>query len=397
MEKLMFRKEFLKKLIYLVLGLMFFVINIFSEEVPFILRSVRSLGMGGAFTAISDDHNSFFYNPAGATGREKFTMTIAEVRATVSDDMLDFYSWYSDNEKDLENFDDLSESKKVEILNKITNEVTKYNNYFCVSAPNFNFIAPMGKLYFGLGVFDDVQAKVKMNASLLVPSVDVLAKVDVAGMFLLAYKFSDKFSAGLNAKVLSRGSIDEKRLSILEFENYDPTIQPGIGYGADLGMTYNLTEGIKLGFSASDVGGTKIEYDAVDSEVKSDGKVKSGAEARTGIIKTRYNLGVSYRPFQVFGFKNLVFAADLLDITDEDDDGKIDDFAEFCKKTHFGTELGFKHLALRAGLNSGYPTIGFGLYLWFLRFDYAYYTDELGKYAGYDPLSNHTFSVSIRF
>ncbi|MDR0676665.1 MAG: DUF5723 family protein, partial [Elusimicrobiota bacterium] len=225
------------------------------------LRSVRGLGMGNAFTAISDDHSAFFYNPAGVTKRKRFTMTLAEIRGTISTDMIDFASWFSDNQDDLKNFEDLSESKKIELLRKISNEITDYNNHLSISAPNFNFIAPLGKLYFGLGVFDDINVKVKMNSGLITPNIDLNVKVDLAGMFLMAYKFSDRFSAGFNAKILARGGIEQNRMSILEFENYEPVIQPGIGIGADIGATYKISNPFSLGFSATDVGGTKIKYE----------------------------------------------------------------------------------------------------------------------------------------
>jgi hypothetical protein len=34
---------------------------------PTFYRGVRPLGMGGAFTALADDENALYYNPAGLT------------------------------------------------------------------------------------------------------------------------------------------------------------------------------------------------------------------------------------------------------------------------------------------------------------------------------------------
>ena len=49
-------------------ALVFFLIvssNSYGEEFPYLYKGARPLGMGGAFTAISDDANALFYNPAG--------------------------------------------------------------------------------------------------------------------------------------------------------------------------------------------------------------------------------------------------------------------------------------------------------------------------------------------
>ncbi|MEI6093779.1 MAG: hypothetical protein WCQ47_08925, partial [bacterium] len=40
-------------------------LTIFSHEYDYLYRGARPMGMGGAFTAVSDDYNAFFYNPAG--------------------------------------------------------------------------------------------------------------------------------------------------------------------------------------------------------------------------------------------------------------------------------------------------------------------------------------------
>ena len=53
----------MKKIFYLLLIL--FTLSLSAEEYNMIYRGARPMGMGGAFTGVSDDENALFYNPAG--------------------------------------------------------------------------------------------------------------------------------------------------------------------------------------------------------------------------------------------------------------------------------------------------------------------------------------------
>jgi hypothetical protein len=394
-------KNKLKFSLCLIIVSLFSLINLFAEENPFFLRGIRPLGMGGAGIALSDDQNAFFYNPAGVTDRKKKVLTILDLRFGISDDIVKFYDWFDKNQKDLNNFDGIDKDKKEKLLGEISDKITTYTNRIVISMPNMNYIsAPIyDNTYFGIGVFDKVDMKFKMNAGLLVPNLELNATVDGAGIVLLAHKFTDKFSAGVNTKFLGRVSIKEDRLSILAIDGWEPVLQPGMGIGADLGMAYKLQDNLKLGLSVSDIGGTVIKYEEVKST--STNVLKPRRDARTDIIEPRLNVGVAYKPlkkwFNTLFVPDVTLAMDFMDLTDAEGDGTIQDFSEFLVKTHLGTEFAWKFLALRAGLNSGYPTVGFGLSLWSIKVDYAYYTDEMGMFPGDKPESNHTIALSWRF
>ena len=48
----------------------------FAKELPAFYEGVRPLGMGGAFTAIADDNNAIFYNPAGLNRLETWSFEV---------------------------------------------------------------------------------------------------------------------------------------------------------------------------------------------------------------------------------------------------------------------------------------------------------------------------------
>ena len=110
------------------------------------------------------------------------------------------------------------------------------------------------------------------------------------------------------------------------------------------------------------------------------------------MINTQWNIGTAYIPSKICYWPGksinthdrLIFAADVRDFMNSDT--PLFD-ATIWKKVHLGAELRWGPLSLRGGYNSGYPTFGFGLRLPYLgaRFDYAYWADELGTYAGQDP------------
>ncbi|MBA3065360.1 hypothetical protein KJ633_01090, partial [bacterium] len=73
-----------------------------AREEAFMIRDLRSLGMGGAYTAVADDAGAFFYNPAGVAAAEKTQMTLLQIGLTIGDDLKEAYNWYKDNQDDLE-------------------------------------------------------------------------------------------------------------------------------------------------------------------------------------------------------------------------------------------------------------------------------------------------------
>jgi hypothetical protein len=77
-----------------------------------------------------------------------------------------------------------------------------------------------------------------------------------------------------------------------------------------------------------------------------------------------------------------------------DVDQPFDNNVTFFKKIYTGVEANLTPVfSIRGGLAQGYPTFGLGMRLYLIRADYAFYGEELGKYAGQLVSWNH----AIRF
>lgn len=387
-----------------------------ASETPVLIRGARPLAMGGAFIALSDDHNAMFYNPAGLTQRTGSQFTLFEMPLGASDDIFQFMDFYNNRKDDLDNFDKtLTAQQKIDLLNEINDKITTYRPQIHFGFPNVSYVSGPGYLSWGLGVFDQADIGFQFQRSLIVPRIAMWGNIDMVVAAPVAHKFDSipsipKFwkvpeieipgtvSVGATLKYINRASISES-MSMLEFENMDPLLQMGNGFGLDFGTLYQPNKRWNYGLQISDLGGTSIKY----AEVHSD-KTGNIRAAHTEMIVSQWNVGASYIPSKVYYWPHksintldrLILVCDLRDVLSSDERLFED---TFWKKLHMGAELRFATFSLRGGFNSGYPTFGFGLGIPYLglRADYAFWGDELGRYAGQIPEWNHQVSLSFRW
>jgi hypothetical protein len=120
-----------------------------------------------------------------------------------------------------------------------------------------------------------------------------------------------------------------------------------------------------------------------------------------GVTQFNYTSGTANPPSQ---YDNLMFGAaisheyGLFDLTHTFEYKFIRTTGfDIGKKLHFGTEASLGPLDLRAGINQGYVTYGFGLDLWLLQIDAAAYATELGTYGGQSRSDRYNVSVTFNF
>src|SRR3989338_7925440 len=77
---------------FILLAVFYFPGKAPAEELPLFYQGLRPLGMGGAFTAVADDENAIFYNPAGMNNIEGFGgVEILNPFVEVSRETIDFF------------------------------------------------------------------------------------------------------------------------------------------------------------------------------------------------------------------------------------------------------------------------------------------------------------------
>jgi hypothetical protein len=381
-----------------------------AAERPAFIRGVRPMGMGDAFTAVADDQNVFFYNPAGSVQRSGSLTTLLELPVIIGKDLLDAKDFIQDNEDDLSNFDSLTPQRQAQLINEMDRTVTKLDPRVGVGIINSHYISgPMGnRFHWGLGFFGQVEGGFRINTG-IVPSLDYDINADAVPVLHFSkgwvhpWKFPGKVSAGVNLKYIKRGQVKDDRVSFLQLENFDqPPLQMGKGYGMDVGLLYQPTDRWNVGLTSLDFLGTKLDYASIDAE-----KGFTAKPSRSGTIKPRWNLGLAWTPARLglpfFGLptgNRLLLAMDIKDFYNDQSRVLLGDgFLPDTTWTHvyLGAEYRWWFLRVRGGANQGYPTFGLGLDIPFLKFDYAFFSDEKSRFAGSIKQSSHMLALAFRF
>ncbi len=385
----------------------------FAEENAAFIQFIRPLGMGGAFTAVTDDHNSFFFNPAGMVQRTGGQFTLMEVAGSVNEDALELKDFVDDNKDDLTDFDTISDEKRLALLTKIQNDITQLESRVVVAADIASYVSGptfLGMpLHVGFGGFAAADAKMRIGLSATqVPTVSYEINGDAILPLSLAKRWDapwipGRIALGATGKFLRRGQVKQENIDVTDIEDFEaPDPSNGTGLGADIGVLYQPTNRFNFGVMVRDVGGTKLEYDAVEA--------KNGFNAvqeHSSVIRSRTNFGIALVPASLFWLlptsDRWTFSFDLRDVFQDDqhilfENGFKNVIGEnFGTHAHLGAEFRYWFMRFRGGAYQGYPSFGLGLDLPILKLDYAYYSRELGPLSGDKQEKNHALSLALRF
>ena len=338
----------------------------FAKAYPSFFRGVRPLGMGNAFTALADDDNALYYNPAGLAEINRLDMGILNPLVEFSKDSMDLVDDAQDTD-----FDNTSE-----VATLLRNHIGENQHLRAAAAPYVGFrIAKVG-------VMIGVLAQANLDASIRNPAwpeahLDYIQDTGVVGGVGLKLPLSG-LRLGATVKFIQRTSLDQiySAADIADdgFEDrIEDDMNTGSGFSLDIGALYKLPW---AKFFDTDVALVLQNVPEMDF-----------GDARD--MKTQANFGVALS--KSFAKFKLVGTFDYRDLTmslEEDND--------LAKRVHLGLE--FKtpfFVSVRTGFNQGYWSYGATVDFRALRIDFASYSEEVGAYAGQRKDQRYIAQITI--
>lgn len=329
-------------------------------------RGVRPLGMGGAFTAVADDENALFYNPAGLSSMNHLKLGLVNPLVEISDNTIDL-------KDDLDDIDTDNSDEVAELLRK---HVGNHQHARVSLFPYAGFqLAKAGVMVGGL-VQAEADADIR-NPVYPEAHIDYIQDVALMAGAGLGVPLTG-LRVGATLKGIRRESLSEvytaDDIADENFDDrFDDDLVSGSGVGLDIGAIYTLPfiDFVKTDVALAIQNIPQLDLgDAVD-------------------MKTQANFGLAIEK-SLAKFK-LIGAMDYLDLTNN-----VGEDSDFAKHLHFGVELQTPlFFSVRAGINQGYFTAGATVDFRFLRLDFAAYTEEVGAYAGQRDDQRYVAQISF--
>jgi hypothetical protein len=326
-------------------------------------ESTRALGMGNAFTAVSDDVNGIFYNPAGLS-QLKEGQSSWFLKADADPSIAGFFN-------DIGNASDGPDSTQA-----ITDVIQRnYGNHYSVRAPSMGFL--WARKNWGLAVIPmDFSLDMGLNRT-VGPSISLTAVQDTTVAFSYNWDINKwrnigSFNVGVTTKLIYRMNVDEVvdvatiSLNDQVFDISDA--KEGLTLDADVGFLwkgpwqrYNPSAGLVI----RNIG----DYGYL-SNFNLIGEGTGSPERLHRVIDLGYAMDMP--DFWIWSWK---VAFDMRNM--------LHPFWTFQKGLHVGAEFLWQVTSWfkggwRAGLNQGHWTAGFTGQFGIFRLDLASYGEQLG-------------------
>jgi hypothetical protein len=339
---------------------------------PFIMPSARAAGFGGIHAAQGDDFSSLFSNPAAFVGMEK-QFSAAELSISLYGPVLELY-------------DLLSSSDGLDI-----SPLVGPGGF----AAGVDIGGPLALGWIGGGMGLGVMNRTALDAKVSSSTIRPLVSEELLFLGGYSYRFFDQMQHKLDAGVL--GKIYYRLVLNLEssvfnaaaiFNNIESRpLQTQLGLGLDLGIKYSFAENFSAALAAYDVFSPAFvtRYNAFAD-------YGSGGSQSYATVTPRLAAGILYRIHNVFLDNYLSDFVIMLDYCDI-----LDPFIALIPRNpllniRLGAEASMiRILSLRAGIADALPSMGFGLDLHVLQFDFA----MRGKELGLDPGVQSVYAIDI--
>jgi hypothetical protein len=339
------------------------------------------LGMGGLTTMVSRNAHTLIYNP-GMLTRQKFAIELPTLPLGVNSDLQELVDFIGDHEDDFNHFDSLT-AEEQSLFMKDSESFD--NKWFPLSIAPFTGISFKN---FGLAAYGTINGGLKIDQGVFVPAVGLRGYADLVFAAGLArnFEFSGKeVGIGVTVRMIQRGYLENKRIGVDKVAKFADVAQEMAdqvtedlvsGFGIDVGAIHTIE---MSGENYLDVGvAIQDLYGAIDGEYV-------GANLKFG--------GMYHMPFEDnILVKRWDFGIEMVDAFNREG-------VSLFQKINMGTELSVIGglLSLRGGFHQGYPTMGLGVSLAFIKVDIAKYTRELGRAPGQDGEDMFFAQFSIGF
>jgi len=356
-------------------GTLLFAIDNTEPPAAPLIPMVRA--MGSAYTAVADDENAVYYNPAGYGTIEDSIISVFSlgIKLNVDNSALDLY-------RALISGDDITAPANIS---------TYLNN--TTVAPGIAGPIYFGRVgnNFGFSFYDNVSFRLSTRPGAILPTAELVSCSDIGfvGGYGAELPFLNGLYAGINMKVILRvkSQIDGTVLDVIDSvgELSDIPLAKAVGFGSDVGLLYKPLPWINFGVTAKDFFGTRF--------TSWDNLTSSGESFSDSSIKPRIAFGTAFHLLELFGrskaFNDLVIALDYSDLLD---------YSSALSNIKFGVRFNtLGVINLLGGIDGGYLAGGIGFDLKFFNLGLAYYVDELGAYPGARPVQNLMLTFGLQW
>lgn len=343
--------------------------NASAEMYRSLLRSPEALAMGGAYTAIVDDVDAPFYNPAGVAGIDHLSVHYVVIDPTISD-------WVVDGWKTLTALKNPGAADVNRLMGQ--NISVQATGRTAVLAPGFalvGFYDTQAALYAKNQAFPKVEYGYQRTSGVQMSLAFSTTDGKKRGRGRRNSEFLNEWRFGAGVKYLTRTG-GYRLLSAAELFSIDNLDTEkliggkGSGYGADLGVqrVQRLTPEMTFQWGAAFLNIGDVQFGSGATPVKGD--------LASGVALT-YKKGIA----------GLTLAYDIQ---------QINRSADFSKKQNIGARLRIPLLDFYAGFHQGFFTYGAAADIWILRVAGAVYKEELGQYVKQDTESRFALRIDFK-
>jgi hypothetical protein len=272
-----------------------------SLRIPSQFMSARPAYLGGAFTAVADDQNALFFNPAGLAYLDSTFAAFFDAESKVSIGSGGLLSMIDDGAKAFKIGGEIADQKDSSLkLDKIIELGDLLSSRTVYAGSQLQGYLARRKWGFALTMAGDVAAGI--HSKILPETLDFALISDTDLRVGYAHSLLDsKLSLGIAPYYKLRGQGGQANLSLADAFSttfLDDQISIGQGFGADLGIMIRPVETMAptFGLAILNVGDTKF-YDPPEAL-----KEKTQTTRKPDPLKQVVNAGFSITPVEGNGF-----------------------------------------------------------------------------------------------